>query len=556
MIKSLNKEIYIVDSETVNKSDMLSFFLQNHEKAVLSATDSENTTKYYTYESVVHNIELSNETILFDADAFKNAREFFMTHRQDFVPVYTQAGELRAFLGYDTDVEEECGTSYFNRDESEFEFLKEYDVIYSDEVTEQTFNFIQKIVNDITMPPVCLGGEDWNIFKELLPYNESVTWADKMPLEYHNVFNTSQLYRYFNPKVICFIDDTEECKNLMERIGNMSNIVGFLKNGGAEAERQVQFSSIKRQEFDAIVICAQNDKSIERQLVYGYGIPKSMVYDKKYLLKIKMLQKYRFSEDSEIQDILHYWKDHKLSVYNQRCHTDTDVKYNVAWDADVNMPYVIFEGKRMYYPREYGGICYDKYQMPVIHNILGEQSSDSPHLYIDDKVYVKEGDVILDAGVCEGNFALRYVDIASKIYLAECDKNWMEALHMTFAPYKDKVIFCDKMLTGTNGSDKITIDSLVEGKLDFVKMDIEGAEADALLGARRMFESNDIRCAICGYHKEHAAEYISNILESYGYETEYSKGYMVFEYDEDIWHTSDFRRGIVHGRKIKDGKDL
>lgn len=55
---------------------------------------------------------------------------------------------------------------------------------------------------------------------------------------------------------------------------------------------------------------------------------------------------------------------------------------------------------------------------------------------------------------------------------------------------------------------------------------------------------------------EDAAEYISNILESYGYETEYSKGYMVFEYDEDIWHTSDFRRGIVHGRKIKDGKDL
>ena len=38
-----------------------------------------------------------------------------------------------------------------------------------------------------------------------------------------------------------------------------------------------------------------------------------------------------------------------------------------------------------------------------------------------------------------------YVDVASKIYLFECDPVWIEALEKTFEPYKDKVVIVPKM---------------------------------------------------------------------------------------------------------------
>lgn len=53
----------------------------------------------------------------------------------------------------------------------------------------------------------------------------------------------------------------------------------------------------------------------------------------------------------------------------------------------------------------------------------------------------------MDAGVCEGNFALRFIDRARKIYLIEADASWMEALERTFALYREKIVFCNKFLS-------------------------------------------------------------------------------------------------------------
>ena len=67
----------------------------------------------------------------------------------------------------------------------------------------------------------------------------------------------------------------------------------------------------------------------------------------------------------------------------------------------------------MYFPKDYVFMIDEigKYT----DNILGEQGKNSPHLYIRENVEdIKEGSVIVDAGVCEGNFALRYVDRAKK----------------------------------------------------------------------------------------------------------------------------------------------
>lgn len=107
--------------------------------------------------------------------------------------------------------------------------------------------------------------------------------------------------------------------------------------------------------------------------------------------------------------------------------------------------YVLFEEKRMYFPKK--TVFTHQQGLEYVPYILGEQGAGSPHLYLRQTDAIKEGDVLVDAGVCEGNFALRFIDRARKIYLIEADASWMEALERTFALYREKIVFCNKFLS-------------------------------------------------------------------------------------------------------------
>jgi predicted RNA methylase len=210
-------------------------------------------------------------------------------------------------------------------------------------------------------------------------------------------------------------------------------------------------------------------------------------------------------------------------------------------------PYILFEGKKMYYPQSFSFVNCDGKQ--YVYNVLREQGEKSPHLYVRNNDEIKEDSVIVDAGVCEGNFALRYVDKAKKIYLIESDPQWIKALKMTFSDYQDKVVICNKFLTRYESENTTTLDELVQEDIDFLKMDIEGAEIDAILGGKNILRKSNARCAICSYHKKNDEENIRYLLETYGYQTSTSEGYMFFPYDENILDTMDFRRGVVYGAK-------
>ena len=80
-------------------------------------------------------------------------------------------------------------------------------------------------------------------------------------------------------------------------------------------------------------------------------------------------------------------------------------------------------------------------------------------------------------------------------------------------------------------------------------MDIEGAEIDAILGAREVLTRSNSKLSVCSYHKENDAENIRFLLNAMNYKTGVSKGYMFFIWDEGIFETMDFRRGIVYARK-------
>lgn len=297
-------------------------------------------------------------------------------------------------------------------------------------------------------------------------------------------------------------------------------------------------------EFDRLVICSVHFKEIQMQIkkMSNIDFRKVVTYcEIEEEIKDALIRQYKDSCDNEIQKVLEYYKTKRLNVfgYYERA---GETMHPVSYEAD-GMPYIWFENKKMYYPRNYKFSIMDHGK--CVRNILKEQGEHSPHRYIRSNTFTGENMVIVDAGVCEGNFALRYVEAAKKIYLIEPDRDWIEALYRTFAAYQDKVVFCDKFLSEKDGDFTITLDKLVNEKIDFLKMDIEGYEKEALRGGRKVLSESNASCAICSYHKHDDEIGIKNLLEGYGYQTEVSEGYMFFPYDNVL----EFRKGIVYAQK-------
>ncbi len=306
-------------------------------------------------------------------------------------------------------------------------------------------------------------------------------------------------------------------------------------------------------EFDYIVILMDNDWDVRIQAIYGYRIPKDKVKDKYFLLKELITLKYSNTEDPEIKRTLEYWETNDLSMFNQYLEKPNK-KHEVIWDRKANMPYILFDditGKqlKMYFPRNYQFEREEGFQ--YVSDLLWEQQPESPHLYTFKNHSIFEGDVIADGGVCEGNFALRYVNIASHIYLFEADTWWKEAHYYTFRDWENKISYYPKALSNRNGLNMITLDSVFgdNKRLDFLKMDIEGSEINALEEGEKTLIRENVRISACCYHKHEDEEKIKAILSKYGYRTEVSNGNVTFLWDSDIWWHLDFRKGIVYGDK-------
>lgn len=301
-------------------------------------------------------------------------------------------------------------------------------------------------------------------------------------------------------------------------------------------------------DFDKLIVMSDiHFNSIKQDLIYWHRIDASKIENRKYLLKLLLIEKYKNTKDAEIQNILEYWKQNEISVYNQYVKNEDEI-HTVYWDSVENMPYILFEDKKMYFPYDYKFQEYDGKK--VVIDILSEQQVSSPHLYIKNDIKIEKGDIIADAGVQEGNFSLRYIEKASKVYLFECNKYWIKPLQKTFEKFRDKVILNNSFLGRFNGGIYSSLDTVIKGKLDFLKIDIEGAEIDALLGGKKVLLNNNVKCAVCSYHNSGDETAIKSILNFYGYETNTSEGYMVFYRDENIYSTLDLRRGIVYAKKM------
>ncbi|PMP70800.1 MAG: hypothetical protein C0176_00285 [Mesoaciditoga sp.] len=166
---------------------------------------------------------------------------------------------------------------------------------------------------------------------------------------------------------------------------------------------------------------------------------------------------------------------------------------------------------------------------------------------IPNTVEPSNGDIVLDVGVYVGDTSFwfrKYVGENGKVYAFEPSSYNFKILEENVKQNKVKNIFPRKMalsdketilsLKGTGvggalsltGDEKVkvtTIDKFVEDQkidcVDFIKMDIEGAELGALKGGENTIKKFKPKLAICVYHKGEdlitIPEYIKSLNKDY-----------------------------------------
>lgn len=312
--------------------------------------------------------------------------------------------------------------------------------------------------------------------------------------------------------------------------------------------------SIHQYVYDEIWVCTVYFEDIMNQLSDEYGIEKDrmrFVEPVTPILENRLRKKYEagmndmavFSD--EMQEVLTYLKDNPLSMYcypfyKEYLHT----KVSIQFDDSKGLYYGIYEGKRMYLAQRFNTI---RKAEAYFNSVTMEQDLRSPHCYWNDERMSRLNGVGVDAGAAEGIFALKIIEQINHIYLVEADGQWAEALSYTFEPYKEKVSIIKKFVGNEDSADKIKLDSIIKGhKTDFMKIDIEGMELEALKGGENTLTKNKMQLAVCAYHHKNDNETIRNWLEEKGYQTKNSQGLVVclgeWELGKD---ETDFRKALI-----------
>jgi O-antigen/teichoic acid export membrane protein len=244
----------------------------------------------------------------------------------------------------------------------------------------------------------------------------------------------------------------------------------------------------------------------------------------------KILLRYFQTEKTltvEQQAIFEYIKENSLTEFPYHfTQKYSPENVEIHFDTNLKMFYVLHTNKRLYFKKGWNKtICKQYYNA-----VLMEQDELSPHRYETDDFQVSQGDVVVDAGTAEGNFALSVIDRVKKIYLFEIDQGWLEALEATFAPWKEKVVIVNKYVSNHTDDISIALDDLFNKQaVHFIKADIEGAENQLVDGAKLILQRQEpLKIVLCTYHKHEDAEILNNKLNKYDFTTEFSKGYIIY----------------------------
>jgi len=208
--------------------------------------------------------------------------------------------------------------------------------------------------------------------------------------------------------------------------------------------------------------------------------------------------------------------------------------------------YVMHNGRRLYYNRRY---LTETAVQHAYNGISIEQDEKSPHCYTNDKFFVWENDTVVDIGAAEGNFSLDVVERAGVVYIIEPDNDWIEALEATFRPWKDKVHLINKFASDTDSENYISLAGLLgNNPVNFIKMDVGGAEERIIISAERILRDNSaVRLAICTYHRKKDAETTVRTLAALGFTWSFTNGYMLYVHNNLT--PPYFRKTLIRAQK-------
>jgi len=254
------------------------------------------------------------------------------------------------------------------------------------------------------------------------------------------------------------------------------------------------------------------------------------------------------SPDDELTAVLSYLQTNPIAVFPYHFQNQYDADaIEVFDDAEKGLRYVMLDGKKLYFKKRWS----KKRIRHSFNELTKEQDPQSPHRYLTDRFKIEEGEILVDIGVAEGNFALGAVEKASRLILFETDKEWIEALNATFEPWKEKVLIINKFVSDITNATNTTLDDfLAPGeKISFLKIDVDGAESRLLNGCKRVLkEQKPLKLAICTYHKQDDEQDFKALLSRNGFETSHSNGFMLFYYDKKM-KAPFLRRGLIRAVK-------
>ncbi|MBK5194764.1 MAG: FkbM family methyltransferase [Proteiniphilum sp.] len=251
------------------------------------------------------------------------------------------------------------------------------------------------------------------------------------------------------------------------------------------------------------------------------------------------------SGDKEINDAVNYLAKHPLTTFFgafQEKYIAEEIEVFV--DQSNGLPYVITDGKRLYFKRSQ-----NRRTVQLMFNGLRiEQDEHAPHCYTDVDFQIEDNEILADVGCAEGYFSLMNIEKTKRIYLFEQDRQWIEALEATFTPWKEKIRIIPKYVSDRNNSNEITLDNYfrqIEEKPGFYKIDVEGAESSVLKGMKEMLLCKPVKIALCTYHHQHDFDLFSRFFEDHRFHHRPNSGVMIYQNDLKKMEPPFFRKCMI-----------
>lgn len=313
-------------------------------------------------------------------------------------------------------------------------------------------------------------------------------------------------------------------------------------------------------QYDEIWIATVYYREVREELIDRFDIAQSVIHYVEHpmpFLEQQIYAKYKeeiegrkHCESDELQEVIDYIASNEVKMY---CYPFSDEyaknSYSVFYDEESRLYYGTYIGHKMYLSREYDTPQKAEQYLRYIHM---EQDCRSPHRYLSDNFQIEKEDVGIDIGAAEGVFALDVIDKVAHVYLVEADAGWCEALSLTFREWQQKITIIQGIVSDLESDEQITLDKMFEGTpVDFIKMDIEGGEKKALLGAQNLIKKYMPKLAVCTYHHRSDYQDIREWIEAEGYMVKHSNGYVLCQGEWELDHISDvdFRRALIWAEK-------